>query len=159
MSEQKQEKAYFNGEALKKLIAAEGKQLKGVICILWQNSINKNDVVELIDHVQFVFTDGYKLTLGSNQDSTGLEVVDYNFEQAKAELAAEFGDKIKLFAVNATPTKMWKDVEGLKLENIQITKEASGNYLSDSVLFNFGNERRTVSISPMDGLIIDFYED
>lgn len=158
MSEQ-QEKAYFNGESLKKLIAAEGKHLKGVICILWQNSINKNDVVELIDHVQFVFTDGYKLTLGSNQDNNGLEVVDYNFEQEKAELAKEFGDKIKLFAVNATPTKMWKDVEGLKLDSIQITKEGSSSYLSDSVLFNFGTERRTVSISPLDGIIIDFYED
>jgi hypothetical protein len=158
MSEQ-QEKAYFNGESLKKLIAAEGKQLKGVICILWQNSINKGDVVELIDHIQFVFTDGYKLTLGSNQDNTGLEVVDYNFEEEKAELAKEFGDKIKLFAVNATPTKMWKDVEGLKLDSIQITKEGSSSYLSDSVLFNFGTERRTVSISPLDGIIIDFYED
>lgn len=158
MSEQ-QEKAYFNGESLKKLIAAEGKLLKGVICILWQNSINKNDVVELIDHVQFVFTDGYKLTLGSNQDNNGLEVVDYNFEQEKAELAKEFGGKIKLFAVNATPTKMWKDVEGLKLDSIQITKEGSSSYLSDSVLFNFGTERRTVSISPLDGIIIDFYEE
>lgn len=158
MSEQ-QEKAYFTADSLKKLVAAEGKQLKGVICFLWQNSINKNDVVELIDHVQLVFTDGYKLTIGSNADNNGLEAVDYNFESEKAELAKEFGDKIKLFAINATPTKMWKDVEGLKLQSVQITKEGQGNYLSDSVMFNFGSERRIISISPLDGLIIDFYED
>lgn len=158
MSEQ-QEKAYFTAYSLKKLVAAEGKQLKGVICFLWQNSINKNDVVELIDHVQLVFTDGYKLTIGSNADNNGLEAVDYNFESEKAELAKEFGDKIKLFAINATPTKMWKDVEGLKLQSVQITKEGQGNYLSDSVMFNFGTERRIISISPLDGLIIDFYED
>lgn len=158
MSEQ-QEKAYFTADSLKKLVAAEGKEFKGVICFLWQNSINKNDVVELIDHVQLVFTDGYKLTLGSNMDNTGLEAVDYDFENEKAELAKEFGDKIKLFAINATPTKMWKDVPGLKLENIQITKEGKGNYLSDSVMLNFGTEKRTISISPLDGLIIDFYEE
>lgn len=158
MSEQ-QEKAYFTADSLKKLVAAEGKQLKGVICFLWQNSINKSDVVELIDHVQLVFTDGYKLTIGSNADNNGLEAVDYNFESEKAELAKEFGDKIKLFAINATPTKMWKDVEGLKLQSVQITKEGQGNYLSDSVMFNFGTERRIISISPLDGLIIDFYED
>ena len=158
MSEQ-QEKAYFTADSLKKLVAAEGKQLKGVICFLWQNSINKNDVVELIDHVQLVFTYGYKLTIGSNADNNGLEAVDYNFESEKAELAKEFGDKIKLFAINATPTKMWKDVEGLKLQSVQITKEGQGNYLSDSVMFNFGSERRIISISPLDGLIIDFYED
>lgn len=158
MSEQ-QEKAYFTADSLKKLVAAEGKQLKGVICFLWQNSINKSDVVELIDHVQLVFTDGYKLTIGSNADNNGLEAVDYNFESEKAELAKEFGDKIKLFAINATPTKMWKDVEGLKLQSVQITKEGQRNYLSDSVMFNFGTERRIISISPLDGLIIDFYED
>lgn len=158
MSEQ-QEKAYFTGESLKKLIAAEGKELKGVICFLWQNSINKNDIVELIDHVQFVFTDGYKLTIGSNLDNTGLEAIDYDFENEKAELEKEFGGKIKLFAINATPTKMWKDVSGLKLQNIQITKEGQGSYLSDSVMFNFGDEKRTITLSPLDGLIIDFYEE
>lgn len=152
-------KAYFTSDSLKKLIAAEGKELKGVICFLWQNSISKNDVVELIDHIQFVFTDGYRLTLGSNDANTGLEAVDYDFESEKTEIEKEFSGKIKLFAINASPTKMWKDVTGLKLNSVQITKESEGNYLSDSVLFNFGEERRIVSISPLDGLIIDFYEE
>lgn len=157
MAEQ-QEKAYFAPESLKKIIEAEGKELKGVICVLWQNAINKNDIVELIDHVQLVFTDGYKLTLGSNTENTGLEAVDYNFEKEKAEIENEFEGKIKLFAVNASPTKMWKDVAGLKLDTIQLTKEGD-YYLSDSVVFNFGIERRIISVSPNDGLIIDFFEE
>ena len=158
MAEQ-QNKAYFTPESLKRLIEAQNKELKGVICFLWQNSINKSDVVELIDHVQLVFTDGYKLTLGSNSDNSGLEAIDYDFENEKAELEKEFAGKIKLFAVNASSTKMWKDVLGKKLESIQITKEADASYLSDSVLLNFGDEKRTIGISPLDGLIIDFYEE
>lgn len=158
MAEQ-QNKAYFTPESLKRLIEAQHKELKGVICFLWQNGINKSDVVELIDHVQLVFIDGYKLTLGSNSDNSGLEAIDYDFETEKAELEKEFAGKIKLFAVNASSTKMWKDVLGKKLASIQITKEAEASYLSDSVLLNFGDEKRTIGISPLDGLIIDFYEE
>lgn len=156
---EKQDKTYFTPDSLRRLIEAQGKELKGVICFLWQNSINSNDVVELIDHVQLVFKDGYKLTLGSNSDNTGLEAVEYDYETEKSELEKEFGNKIKIFAVNASSTKMWKDLTGCKLESIQITKEGEGSYLSDSVLLNFGNEKRSIGISPLDGLIIDFYEE
>ena len=39
-------------------------------------------------------------------------------------------------------------------------QNAEGDYyLSDSVMLDFGEERRTVSISPVDGIIIDFYEE
>lgn len=152
------DKSYFTPEALKQLIAAEGKELKGVICFLWQNSINKNDVVELIDHVQFVFTDGYKLTFGSNESNNGLDVVEYDFAAEKAALEKEFEGKIKLFAINASPTKMWEDVIGLKLQAVQLTK-VEDKYLSDSVMMNFGTEKRAIAISHLDGLIIDFYEE
>ena len=58
---QQQEKPYFDPESLKKLIASEGKEVKAILCYLWQNSINKNDVVELIDVFEILFTDNYRL--------------------------------------------------------------------------------------------------
>ena len=54
MNEQ-QEKAYFDAESLKKLIAAEGRTVKAIHCYWWQNAINKSDVVELRDVVEIVF--------------------------------------------------------------------------------------------------------
>ncbi|HWY13373.1 MAG TPA: hypothetical protein VN026_18740 [Bacteroidia bacterium] len=164
MNEQ-QEKAYFDAESLKKLIAAEGRTVKTINCYLWQNSINKNDVVELIDVFEIVFTDGYKLSLCSNSDNIGMDAIDYNYEAERKEIEKEHGGKIKVYGVTASGTKMWTDVIGLKLQSIQLTKEdlpagqAGKNYLSDSVVFNFGEEKRVVSISPLDGLIIDFYEE
>lgn len=152
------EKAYFDPDSLKKLIASEGKEVKAILCYLWQNSINKNDVVELIDVFEVLFTDNSRLSVCSNPDGNGLEAVNYDYVAAKKEMEVEHGDKIKILGVNASPTKMWKDVIGKKLVSVQLTKE-EGNYLSDSVVFNFGEERRIVSISPLDGLIIDFYEE
>lgn len=157
MNEQ-QEKAYFDAESLKKLIAAEGRTVKGINCYLWQNAINPNDVVELIDVFELVFTDGYRLYLCSNGDNTGMEAIDYNYEAEKKEIENEHSGKIKVYGVTASGTKMWTNVIGLKLQSVQLTKEDK-NYLSDSVVFNFGEERRIVSISPLDGLIIDFHEE
>lgn len=157
MNEQ-QEKAYFDAESLKKLIAGEGRVVKGVNCFLWQNSINPNDVVELIDVFQIIFADGYKISLCSNADNNGMEVIEYDYEAEKSEIEKEHNGKIKVYGVTASGTKMWTDVIGLKLQSVQLTKEDT-NYLCDSVVFNFGEERRIVSISPLDGLIIDFHEE
>ncbi len=157
MNEQ-QEKAYFDAESLKKLIASEGRTVKGINCYLWQNSINPGDVLELIDCFEIVFTDGYKLSLSSNDEGSGMDAVDYNYAEEKKEIEKEFPGKIKLIGVTASATKMWTDVIGLKLESVQLTK-ADKNYLNDSVVFNFGEERRVVSISPLDGLIIDYHEE
>lgn len=156
--EKQEPTVYFSNDSLKSFVAAEGKQVKVVICYLWHNAINKSDIVELIDSIEFGFTDNSRLTISSNMDNTGLEVIDFNFEAEKQELEKEYQGKIKMFAVNASPTKMWEDVVGKKLEAVQLTKDGS-NYLCDSILLNFGEEKRTVSISPLDGLIIDFFEE
>ena len=139
-------------------MAAEEKQIKTVICYLWHNAINKNEIVELIDNIEFAFSDNSRLNVSNNADNTGLDVIDFNFESEKKEIENEYGGKIKLYAVNASPTKMWEDVIGKKLNAIQLTKE-NDNYLCDSILLNFGEEKRIVSASPLDGLVIDFYEE
>lgn len=156
--EERSQKPYFDKQSLQRFVASEGKTIKGIICYLWQNNINKNDVIELIDNVELVFTDDSKLTFGCNNDNSGLEAIEFDFKAEKAELEKEFEGRIKLFGVNASPTNMWKDVVGTKLISVQLTKE-DGNYLSDSVLLDFGTEKRTIAVSPMDGLIIDFYEE
>ena len=155
---QPEQKAYFSTEALKSFVAAEGKQVKTVICYLWHNAINKNEIVELIDNIEFAFSDNSRINVSNNMDNNGLDVIDFNFEEEKREIENEYKGKIKLFAVNASPTKMWEDVIGKKLIAVQLTKE-NDNYLCDSILLNFGEEKRTVSVSPLDGLIIDFWEE
>jgi hypothetical protein len=53
---------------------------------------------------------------------------------------------------------MWEDVIGLTLESVRIIKE--GDYhKAGSLLLVFGKEKRIVSVNPLDGLIIDYYEE
>jgi hypothetical protein len=153
-----EKQTYFSHEALARLVAAQGKIIDKVICHLWQNNIEKESGVELIDNLELHFLGGEKLTISCNQNGDGLDAIDYDYKKAVLELAEEFNGKIKLFAVNASSTKMWQDVIGKKLESVRITKDGD-NHLAESVLLVIEDERRIVSISPMDGLVIDYYEE
>jgi hypothetical protein len=150
---------YFSDEALARLVSAQGKTVEKIICHLWQNSFDKNSAVELIDNLELHFTDKQKLTIACNESGEGLDVVQFDYLATARALEKEFEGKIKLFAVNASSTKMWEAVIGKTLESVRIIKE--GDYhKAGSVLLVFNdNEKRIISVSPLDGLIIDYYEE
>ncbi len=150
--------AYFSNEALARFVSAQNKTVEKVICHLWQNLHNANEAVEIIDNVELHFTDKQKLTISCNPDGDGLDAIDYNYKEAAIQVQQEFGNKIKLFAIDASSTKMWEDVIGKTLEKVQLTKDKD-YYKADALMLNFGEERREIAISPLDGLVIDYYED
>lgn len=156
--EDKKKEIYFSHEALARFVAAEGKTLESVICHLWQNNLDPNNPVEIIDNVELHFTDKQKLTIACNEEGEALDAIDFDAPTVAKELKEQFDGKIKLFKVNASPTKMWADVIGKTLENIRVTRQEE-YYLADSVMLNFGEEKRVISIGPLDGLIIDYYEE
>jgi len=158
MEENEIKKTYFTREALARFAEAQGKTVQKVVCHLWQNATNKNEMMELIDNLEIHFTDGQKLTISCNEESDGLDVIDFNYQEASRFLDDEFEGKIKIFSLDASGTKMWKDVIGQKLVAVQVTKE-NDYYLADSAMLNFGTERRVIYVSPMDGLLIDYYEE
>lgn len=149
---------YFSDEALARFVSAQGKTIEKIICHLWQNTIDKNATVEIIDNVELHFTDGQKLTISCNETGEALDAIHFDYKKAALDIQKEFDGKIKLFAVNASTTKMWEDVIGLTLETVRIIKE--GDYhQAGSALLVFGKEKRIISINPLDGLTIDYYEE
>ncbi len=155
---EKQAQAYFSAEALQKMLDIQNRTVDKVVIHLWQNLMDPNNSVELIDSLQLRFTDGSRITIGCNDTSEGLEIIDLNIEELRKTLNSESNGKIKVHALDASKTKMWQDIPSQTLKAIQLTKE-NDNYKADSLLLDFGHEKRTVSISPYDGLVIDYYED
>jgi hypothetical protein len=150
---------YFNNSQLKLITSAEGKTLQKVLIYFWVNKLNPAESVELIDNVELHFTDKTTLVITCNDESSGINIIDdFNFEQEKAALKLEFGDKIRMIPIDASTTKMWTDVIGETIESIDLSKEGD-NYLDDALIINFGIEKRTIGISPSDGLMIDYWED
>lgn len=151
-------KDYFSNEALARFVSAQSKTVEKIICHLWQNTIDANGAIEIIDNVELHFTDKQKLTIGCNAEGDGLDAFDFNYQQAAKEIESQFEGKIKLFAVNASATKMWEGVIGKTLLAVRLSK-SNEQYKADALILDFGEEKREVSISPLDGLVIDYYEE
>ena len=151
--------SHFTDHQLALLTSAEGKTLKKVVIYFWINRLNPDAQVDLIDNVELVFTDDTALVVTCNEDSTGINVLnDFSFEDEKAALKEEFGDKIKVIPIDASATKMWTDVIGQTIEAMELSKEDE-QFLNDALIINFGTEKRSIGISANDGLIIDYWED
>lgn len=151
-------KTYFSNEALAKFATAQGKTVEKIVCHLWQNKSTPGETVEVIDNVELLFTDKQKLTIGCNADGDGLDAIEYNYKNAAIALEKEFAGKIRVYAIDASTTKMWVDIIGKKLEKVKIEKE-NGQYLSNALLLDFGTEKREIEVNPLDGIIIDHYDE
>ena len=150
---------YFTNEALARFIAAQGRNVAKVVCHLWQNNLNPSAPLEIIDNVELHFTDGNKITIGCNADGTALDAYEYDAKAVAKQLKEEFNDKIKLFAIDASTTGMWKDIIGKDLIMVRLTKDGE-YYLADTLILDFGKEdKREITMNPEDGIIIDFYEE
>lgn len=150
---------HFSDHQLRLLSSAEGKTLQKVIIYFWVNRLNPDAQIDLIDNVELVFSDGSSLVITCNEDSSGIQVLDdFNFEEEKAGLKTEFGDKIRIIPIDASTTKMWTDVIGETIEAVELSREDE-QFLDDALILNFGTEKRSIGISPNDGLIIDYWED
>ena len=151
--------SHFTDYQLKLLTAAEGKTLKKVVIYFWVNRFNPDAHVDLIDNVELVFTDETTLVITCDEESAAMSVIDdFNFEEEKAQLKLEFGDKIKMIPIDASTTKMWVDAIGKTIEAFELSREDE-QFLNDALIINFGTEKRSIGISPNDGLIIDYWED
>lgn len=149
---------YFNDQALVKFLTVQGKTLEKVICHLWHNSININETLDIIDNIELIFTNNLKLTISCNKNGDGLDVIDFDYKKTADEIEIEFEKKIKIYAINASSTKMWEDLIGKILKKVRLTK-SNNFYKADSVILDFGEEKREISINPLDGLIIDYFEE
>jgi hypothetical protein len=150
---------HFSDLQLKILTSIEGKTLKKIVCYFWVNRLNPNESIELIDNIELFFNDETSIVITCNEDGNGLEILnDFNYEEEKNQLKQEFGDKIKIIPIDASTTKMWSEVIGENLESIQLSREED-KYLNDAIILDFGIEKRTINLSPTDGLIIDYWEE
>lgn len=125
---------------------------------MWQNRTDRNAPLEIIDNVELHFGSDEKLTIASNADGNALEAIDFNYRTAADELTKEFGDSIRLLAVDASATTMWKGVIGLTVQGIRLTRKGE-NYLADALVLDFGEEKREVKVGPVDGIVVDYYEE
>ncbi|GAB4447289.1 MAG: hypothetical protein OHK0036_01330 [Bacteroidia bacterium] len=139
----------------------QNKVLKSVVCYLWINQINPKQTIDVIDAIELIFENDEKIILSGNESQEGLCAIEYNFDEQKEFIEKEFQGKIRVFRVNASQTEMWKEVIDKKLIQVRLTKDKNTNqYLCDEMIFEFENkEMRLIQVHPLDGIILDYYEE
>lgn len=150
------QRKFFSNEELIHLNTLHDRELKEVYCYLWVNKVNAKHPLDMIMALELV-TDEQSIILSIHDTDEAIEVNNFDFDAIQHQLNDDFGDKIKIYRLSASDTGMWKDCIGKKIQSVELTRE-DNNYYSDSILLNFGEEMRIVNASPLDGLIIDFYE-
>lgn len=151
----------IDASTLQKLNSIQGKYIASMFCYLWINQINPKQPIDVIDAVEFNFSDGDKIVLSSNEIQEGLIATDYDFEQKKSNIDEQFAGKLKLYKVNIEKTEMWQNIIHQKITNITLEKDKeTGNFLCDKIIFKFENqEMRLIQVHPIDGIILDYYEE
>ncbi len=150
--------SFFTDMALARFVSAQNRTVDKIICHLFINFIDQNNPLQVIENVQLVFKDGNVLTIGLNDQGNGLDAVEFQYAEENHIIPEEFKDKIKFLPVEASSTTLWKDVIGLDLLAVRLTREQE-HYKSDSVVLDFGNEKREITLGPLDGLMIDYFEE
>jgi len=148
---------YISKDTLARFVAAENHKVDRIVCHLWQNLYDPGAPVEVIVNLELVFGDTSHLVISANEEENTLEAIDFDLKRAQEELRSEFGEKIRLHAVDASATSMWKDVSGKILKSVRLSREGD-RFMGDSLVLDFGGEQRIISMSPLDGLVIDFFE-
>jgi hypothetical protein len=144
--------------ALAAFVAVEKRTVDRVICNLLLNYVNKEQPLEVIDNLSLKFNDGTDLTIGLNLEASGLDVIKFDRQEAESQFPPEFAGKIKMVEVDASTTSMWKDVIGLQLVHVKLSKEGD-NYKNDALVLDFGEEKREITLGSLDGLVIDYFEE
>lgn len=152
-------KKFFSLDDLKRLKNIERKKITTVTYFVWINKIAENNPYVFIDKLKLEFNDGNEIILSAGEESDHLYFDDnFDFMSESENLKNEFEGKIILKEHSASNDKFWIDIIGKEIMNVQLSKDGD-YYLADALIFDFGDEKRLIAISPEEGLIIDFHEE
>jgi hypothetical protein len=149
---------FFSDMALARFVAAQNRTVEKIVCHLFINFVDHNNPLQVIENVQLQFKDGNVLTISLNDEGNGLDAVEFKFDAENHVIPEEFRDKIKFLPVDASFTTLWKEVIGLDLLAVRLTRDQE-HYKSDAVVLDFGKEKREITLGPLDGLMIDYFEE
>ncbi|TAH03169.1 MAG: hypothetical protein EAZ15_03770 [Sphingobacteriales bacterium] len=134
-------------------------QIVGISYYRWHNlSIPKNAYI-FIDKIELSFNNIASILLEINETDDGISLkTNYNVAQEIKDVESNFNSQIKITCTNEDKNPMWLNVINAPLLGIEAEQEQNF-YLNGVLLFNFGEEKRTVTFDIEKGILIDYYEE
>ncbi len=131
----------------------ENQQLGTVHYYLWR----QNAKSAFLYAIEFYFENGETLLLSSGENSDGIRMITpADLVATASKLQALHGEAmIQRLVANVQP--LWRDIIGASLQEIQLTRNESGLYSNDAILFDFGATQIMLELSEKHGLELGEY--
>jgi hypothetical protein len=125
----------------------------------WHNLVVAGNAYVFIDKIELQFNNIPSVLLEINETDDGIHAkTNYDLDTEIKEIETKFNSKIRITQSNENKNEFWQDLINAPLISIEAEFFDAG-YLNDSVVFNFGEQKRIIQFNREEGLLVDIYEE
>ena len=148
---------FLSQNSFNKLKELEGQKIRKVSYFFWEND-KSEEVFKSLDWLEIKLHDDRKYVLNYGEDSDGIELVDFSFDEEAEKIKTQFQGQIQLVYENATLDQHWFPILDTEISEISFDKR-KGEILNDRVIIKF-KEHHMIEIYTLDeGMKVDYYEE
>lgn len=148
---------FLSKNSQEKLKSIEGEKIRKVSYYYWEND-NSEEGFRSLDWIEIKLHNDDSFVLNFGEESDGIELVEFSFEDEKEKIKTQFQGQIKLGYDNATLDEHWFPILDTAIAEVKFETKR-GNVLNDRIILKF-TDKHMVEIYTLDeGMKVDYYEE
>jgi hypothetical protein len=103
---------YFAPYEVQQLHELKGKLLDRVVYTIWRNVAKPAESYEALEWLELNFQDGTQLSLTAGEETSGLQLKEFNFGLEQTRVIQQFRGQVELERVEMNDSPIWKNLIG-----------------------------------------------
>ncbi|MBL0051967.1 MAG: hypothetical protein IPP29_10900 [Bacteroidetes bacterium] len=149
----KLEPKFFTGDELDKLYDIANQQLKEVNYYHWVNKTKPDDIVTMLDHVEFIFIDNTSICFSASELCDAIELYDFDFDATNKDLFDTFEGDLYVRKTPKSEEQIWQQLMQLDISEVLLEANEKNKFFSDKITLKFGREKMVIQVTPT-GLVV-----
>ena len=141
------EPKFFSVHELHALKDLESQQVKKVLFHYWVNAAKTDDIIQLLNYIEFKFIDDTNLIIAASELCDCIEITDINIDVEKKSLQEKFKGSITLQTVDKTNDELWSRMINYPVAEVLLDNNGNNRFYSDKLLLSFLPVHITINIS------------
>ena len=144
----KLEPKFFTGDELDKLYDIANQQLKEVNYYHWVNKTKPDDIVTMLDHVEFIFIDNTSICFSASELCDAIELYDFDFDATNKDLFDTFEGDLYVRKTPKSEEQIWQQLMQLDISEVLLEANEKNKFFSDKITLKFGHEKMVIQVTP-----------
>jgi hypothetical protein len=155
--QEENENLYFSIDEVNQLKALNHKGVEKVLYHVWSNTARKDQIVEFIYALEIFTFEGISIMISMHDEFKQMVLTARDIEAEAAQLRKDFGDKVKLFTIDASKRPLIEPFINKPILNVDLEEDEPG--LFSNALFILHTEGHSMKIElDQDGIALSKYE-